>query len=89
MFSMWVAPRPLGPLNLNRASCAPSREYGHEQTWKDGNAHSHLQATAIGPDLTVPISEGQLKLGTWQQIFLLECDTRSRKREIVVTVIGE
>lgn len=66
----------------------PSREYGHEQTWKDGNAHSHLQATAIGPDLTVPITEGALRLGTWQQIFHLECDTRSRKREIVVTVMG-
>lgn len=66
----------------------PSVDYGHEAKWKDGNAHSHLQATAVGPDLTVPITNGELRLGTWQQIFLLECDTKSRKREIVVTVIG-
>lgn len=67
----------------------PSRDYGHEQTWHDGNGHSHLQATLLGQSLTVPISDGQLLLGTWQQIFLLECDTRSRDRTIVVTVIGD
>ena len=52
----------------------PSREYGHEQTWHDGNGHSHLQATLLGPSLTVPIAAGKLLLGTWQQIFHLECD---------------
>jgi secondary thiamine-phosphate synthase enzyme len=67
----------------------PSREYGHEQMWHDGNGHSHLQATMLGPELTVPVSGGMLVLGTWQQIFHLECDNNPRQREIVVTVSGE
>jgi secondary thiamine-phosphate synthase enzyme len=65
----------------------PSRDYGHEQTWHDGNGHSHLQATLLGPSLSVPVSGGQLVLGTWQQIFLLECDIRPRERSVVVTVL--
>lgn len=67
----------------------PSREYGHEQMWHDGNGHSHLQATWLGPSLTVPISEGKLELGTWQQIFHLECDIKPRQRRIIVTIYGE
>jgi len=67
----------------------PSRTYGHEQVWHDGNGHSHLQATVLGPGLTVPVGEGRLLLGTWQQIFHLECDTRPRQRTVVVTVLGE
>ncbi len=67
----------------------PSRQYGHEQTSHDGNGHSHLQATLLGPSLTVPISAGALALGTWQQIFHLECDIKPRRRTIVVTVQGE
>lgn len=67
----------------------PSREYGHERAWGDGNGHSHLQATLLGPELTVPIEEGRLVLGTWQQVFLLECDIKPRRRKIVVTVMGE
>jgi secondary thiamine-phosphate synthase enzyme len=67
----------------------PSRSYGHEQTWHDGNGHSHLQATLLGPSLTVPVSAGKLVLGTWQQVFHLECDVRGRERIIVVTVIGD
>ena len=67
----------------------PSRHYGHEQAWQDGNGHSHLQASWLGPDLTVPVREGRLALGTWQQIFHLECDVKPRRREIVVTVMGE
>jgi len=67
----------------------PSREYGHEQTWHDGNGHSHLQATLLGPEISVPVGDGKLLLGTWQQIFHLECDTRPRQRTIVVTVLGE
>ena len=67
----------------------PGRHYGHEQTWHDGNAHSHLQATLMGPDLTVPVRNGKLVQGTWQQIIHLECDVRARNREIVVTVVGE
>ncbi len=67
----------------------PSRNYGHEQTWHDGNGHSHLQATLLGPSLTVPIRDGRLALGTWQQIFHLECDVKPRKRKIIITIIGE
>jgi secondary thiamine-phosphate synthase enzyme len=76
------------PEMLNRL-IPPSRGYGHEQTWHDGNGHSHLQATLLGPSLTVPISDGRLVLGTWQQIIHLECDIRARERTIVVTVIGD
>jgi secondary thiamine-phosphate synthase enzyme len=67
----------------------PSRTNGHEQAWHDGNGHSHLQATLLGPSLTVPIADGRLVLGTWQQIFHLECDVRGRQRTVVVTVIGQ
>ena len=66
-----------------------SRSYAHEQTWHDGNGHSHLQATLLGPSLTVPVNESQMVLGTWQQIFHLECDIKPRNRKIIVTVIGE
>src|SRR5258708_6576218 len=52
----------------------PSRNYGHEQAWHDGNGHSHLQASLLGPSLTVPIAEGKLILGTWQPVFHLECN---------------
>jgi secondary thiamine-phosphate synthase enzyme len=65
-----------------------SSGYGHEQTWHDGNGHSHLQATLLGPSLTVPVSDGQPALGTWQQIFHLECDIRPRTRTVIVTVLG-
>jgi secondary thiamine-phosphate synthase enzyme len=67
----------------------PSRSYGHEQAWHDGNGHSHLQATLLGPSLSVPVSSGEPVLGTWQQIFHLECDIKPRRREVVVTVVGE
>jgi len=67
----------------------PSREYGHEKAWHDGNGHSHLQATMLGPALTVPVREGGLVLGAWQQIFHLECDIKPRQRTILVTVTGE
>ena len=67
----------------------PSRSYGHEQMWHDGNGHSHLQATWLGPSLSVPFSGGELILGTWQQIFHLECDIKARQRQIIVTVYGE
>src|SRR5208337_3983311 len=76
------------PAILNKL-IPPSRSYGHEQTWHDGNGHSHLHATLLGPSLTVPIAEGNLLLGTWQQIFHLECDVRGRQRTVVVTVVGD
>jgi secondary thiamine-phosphate synthase enzyme len=67
----------------------PSRDYGHEQTWHDGNGHSHLQATWLGPSITVPLKNGRLELGTWQQIFHLECDVKPRRRQVIVTIYGE
>jgi len=67
----------------------PGRDYGHEQAWHDGNGHSHLQATLLGPSLTVPVADRKPVLGTWQQIFHLECDIKPRRRTIVVTVSGE
>jgi len=67
----------------------PSRQYGHEQAWHDGNGHSHLQATVLSPALTVPVQAGDLALGTWQQVFHLECDIKPRQRTVVVTVLGD
>ncbi len=67
----------------------PGRDYGHEQAWHDGNGHSHLQATVLGPSITVPVADRRPVLGTWQQIFHLECDIRPHRRQIVITVLGE
>ena len=67
----------------------PSRDYGHERAWHDGNGHSHLQATLLGPSLTVPVKDGKLELGTWQQVFHLECDIKPRRRTIAITVMGD
>lgn len=76
------------PELLNRL-IPPSREYGHEQTWHDGNGHSHLQATWLGQSVTVPVTDGKLAVGTWQQIVHVECDVHARSRRVVVTVLGE
>lgn len=72
------------------ARIAPSQiEYEHDNTWHDGNGHSHVRASLIGPSLTVPFKNKELMLGTWQQIVLLEMDTRSRERKIVVQMVGD
>ena len=63
--------------------------YEHHKLWHDGNGHSHVKASLIGPSLTIPFIEKQLCLGTWQQIVFLEHDTRSRDRELIVQIIGE
>lgn len=76
------------PAVLNRL-IPPSRSYGHEQAWHDGNGHSHLQASLIGPDLTLPVRKGRPVQGTWQQIVHVEFDVRPRDREVTVTVMGE
>jgi secondary thiamine-phosphate synthase enzyme len=76
------------PTELNRLF-PPGTHYGHEKAWHDGNGHSHLQATTMGPGLTVPLARGQLVLGTWQQIFHLECDIKPRSRTVFVTVMGD
>jgi secondary thiamine-phosphate synthase enzyme len=64
-------------------------EYEHDNTWHDGNGHSHVRASLLGPSLTVPFKNKDLMLGTWQQIVLFEMDTRPRKRRIVLQMIGE
>jgi len=66
-----------------------SARYEHEETWHDDNGHSHVRAAVLGPSLTVPIIEGRLTLGTWQQIVLVDFDTRTRTRTVVCQVIGE
>jgi secondary thiamine-phosphate synthase enzyme len=67
------------PSNLN---------YEHDNTWHDGNGHSHVRAAIQGASLTVPFSNGRLMLGTWQQIVFVDFDNRSRKREIIVQLLG-
>ena len=64
-------------------------EYKHNETWQDGNGHSHVRASLVGPSLTIPFKDGKLMLGIWQQIVLFEMDTRQRTREIIVQIIGE
>ena len=62
--------------------------YHHEDTWHDGNGHSHVRSAVVGCSLTVPFREGQLLLGTWQQIVLVDFDNRPRQRELVVQFTG-
>lgn len=66
-----------------------NREYTHNERWHDGNGHSHVRAALLGPSLTVPFVDGQLTLGTWQQIIYLDFDNRPRQRKLVVQLIGE
>ena len=63
--------------------------YGHDATWGDGNGFSHLRSALIGPSVTVPVSGGELVLGTWQQIVFLEFDNRPRGRRVHFSVVGE
>ncbi len=63
--------------------------YYHEETWNDGNGHSHVRASLLGPSLTVPFGDGKLLLGTWQQIILVDYDNRPRSRSLVVQFTGE
>lgn len=64
-------------------------EYAHHLRWGDDNGSSHVRAALLGPSLTVPFSAGKLALGTWQQVILLELDTRARQREVVVQIVGD
>ena len=63
--------------------------YEHEETWHDDNGHSHVRASLLGPSLSVPIVDGRLTLGTWQQIILIDFDTRPRTRTIICQILGE
>jgi secondary thiamine-phosphate synthase enzyme len=66
-----------------------SKSYHHDRTWGDANGFSHVRASIAGPSLTIPFEDGQLLLGTWQQVVLAEFDNRPRKREVVVQITGE
>ena len=77
-------------LNQVFARLAPrDGEYRHHERWGDDNGSSHVRAALLGPSLTIPLVDGRLTLGTWQQIVLLEFDTRPRRREVVVQIVGE
>lgn len=67
----------------------PTRDYHHEQTWHDGNGFSHMRAALLKPSLTVPLERGQLRLGTWQQLVLVDFDNKPRKRSLAVQVLGQ
>src|ERR687885_2664749 len=64
-------------------------EYEHDKTWNDGNGHSHVRASLVGPSLTIPFKDRTLMLGTWQQVVLFEMDTRQRERQVILQIIGE
>lgn len=63
--------------------------YNHDRKWHDGNGHSHLRASLIGPSLSIPFSKGNLLLGTWQQIIFIDFDPPARSRKIILQFIGE
>ena len=67
----------------------PAGHYHHDQAWGDGNGHSHLRASLIGPSLTVPFNNRKMILGTWQQIVFIDLDNRPRQRQVVLQILGE
>jgi secondary thiamine-phosphate synthase enzyme len=66
-----------------------SVEYKHEEMWHDGNGHSHVRASIIGPSLVLPFKDKRLCLGTWQQVVLIELDIRARSRNVILQILGE
>jgi secondary thiamine-phosphate synthase enzyme len=83
-------PGAVSDLNRLLDDLAPrDAEYQHHLRWHDDNGSSHVRAALMGPSVTVPFVDGALTLGTWQQIMLLELDTRARQREIVIQIVGE
>ena len=62
--------------------------YGHDKRWGDGNGHSHVRASLLGPSMVIPFSDGRPLLGTWQQVVLIDFDNRSRTREVVLQIIS-
>jgi len=64
-------------------------EYEHHKAWNDGNGHSHVRASFLGSSLTLPICEGEVQLGTWQQVVLMELDNGGRNRTVIIQIIGE
>jgi secondary thiamine-phosphate synthase enzyme len=72
---------------INRLA-PPDMEYEHEKAWHDGNGHSHVQAALLGPSIALPVRNGRIKLGTWQQVVAINHDNRPRTRAIEVTITG-
>jgi len=72
---------------INRLA-PPDLEYEHEKAWHDGNGHSHVQSALLGPSVVLPVRNGRLKLGTWQQVVAINHDNRSRARTIEVSITG-
>ena len=67
----------------------PQGSYNHDRTWGDGNGHSHLRASLVGPSITIPFKDKDLILGTWQQVIFIDFDNRHRERKVVLQFIGE
>ena len=67
----------------------PGRHYAHNARWGDGNGHSHVRAALLRPSITIPIIEGRMTLGTWQQLVFVDFDNRPRQRSLIVQLIGE
>jgi secondary thiamine-phosphate synthase enzyme len=63
--------------------------YAHDQRWGDGNGHSHVRAALLGPSLHIPVVDGRLSLGTWQQVVLINFDNRARRRRLIIQIMGE
>ena len=63
--------------------------YAHDQRWGDGNGHSHVRAALLGPSLHIPVVDGRLSLGTWQQVVLINFDNRARRRSLIIQIMGE
>src|SRR5262245_37434788 len=83
-------PGALEDLNAVFEQLAPrAGEYRHHLRWGDDNGSSHVRAALLGPSVTIPVRDGALLLGTWQQIALIEFDTRPRRREVIVQILGE
>ena len=66
----------------------PGIEYAHEKAWHDGNGHSHVQAALLGPSVSLPVRQNRLKLGTWQQVVVINHDNKPRQRTVELTLIG-
>lgn len=66
----------------------PGMEYAHERAWHDGNGHAHVQAALLGPSIVIPLRQGRLTLGTWQQVVVINHDNKARERRVEVTIMG-
>lgn len=75
--------------NMLESIAPKTASYEHEKRWHDGNGHSHVRASLIGPSITIPFINSELTLGTWQQVVFMELDVHSRNRSLVLQIIGE